>query len=69
MTYESVDQPAADQAAAREGGETAPSIWPFVLAGGVTLFAFGFTSSYAFTGVGLALIAFAIGGWVRELIA
>jgi hypothetical protein len=43
------------------------SIWPLVLAGGVALLLFGVVTTLVFSVVGLALMAAAVVGWVREL--
>ncbi len=45
----------------------APSIWPVILAFGVTLLAFGVIASLVFSAVGLALFVCALVGWVGEL--
>ena len=44
------------------------SIWPFVLAGGLTLAAFGLVTYPLFSFVGVALFAAAVIGWVREVL-
>ncbi len=44
------------------------SIWPFVLAGGLTLAAFGVVTHPLFTFVGAALFTAAVVGWVREVV-
>lgn len=44
------------------------SVWPFVLAGGLTLMAFGLVTYPLFTFVGAALLAGAVVGWVREVL-
>ena len=53
------------------GGEDfhlpAPSIWPLVLAGGVTLLAFGIVTNLTFSIIGLLLSAWALAGWIGEL--
>ena len=43
------------------------SIWPIVLAGAVALLLFGVVTTLVFSAVGLALLACAVIGWVREL--
>ncbi len=45
----------------------APSAWPFVLGGGITLLAFGILTNGIFSLVGLVLMAVSIGGWIQEL--
>ena len=44
-----------------------PTIWPFVLAGGLTLVALGLLTNLAFAVAGVALVAVALAGWVREV--
>jgi hypothetical protein len=44
-----------------------PSIWPAVLAAGLTLAAFGIPTSAAFTVAGLLVVAAALAGWIGEL--
>jgi hypothetical protein len=46
----------------------APSIWPMVLAGAITLVAFGVITSWVFSGVGVVLMAWALYGWIGELL-
>ena len=62
--------------AAAHGGEhaagdeihlPAPSVWPFVFAGGLTLALFGILTSLGFTVVGVVITAVALGGWIGEL--
>ena len=43
----------------------APSIWPVVLAAGLTLAAFGITTFWVFSAFGLLLFVIATAGWVR----
>jgi hypothetical protein len=43
------------------------SIWPAVAAGAVALLLFGVVTTLVFSAVGLALLAAAVVGWVREL--
>jgi hypothetical protein len=45
-----------------------PSAWPFTLAAGVTLVAFGIPTSLIYSVVGLLLMAFGLAGWIRELV-
>ena len=46
----------------------APSVWPFVMGGGVTLAAFGVpTGVYWYCALGLVLLAWGIVSWVRDL--
>jgi hypothetical protein len=45
----------------------APSIWPAVLAAGVSLIAFGILTSHVFTVVGAVVFAWALAGWIAEL--
>ena len=44
-----------------------PSIWPAVLAAGLTLIAFGVPTSGAFSVVGAVLTVAALVGWIGEL--
>ena len=44
-----------------------PSVWPFVLGGGVTLMAFGVPTNLLFSLVGVILVAWALAGWIGEL--
>jgi hypothetical protein len=44
------------------------SIWPLVLAGGLTMIAFGVVTYPLFAFVGAALFAGALVGWVREVV-
>lgn len=46
-----------------------PTIWPAVLAAGMTLLPAGIVLGPLVAGVGACLIAIAVGGWVRNLIA
>ncbi len=45
----------------------APTIWPAVLAAGITLLAMGLVTSLAFTLAGALVGALGLGGWIREL--
>lgn len=45
----------------------APTIWPAVLAAGVTLLAFGLLTSLVFAVVGALVFALGLGGWVWEI--
>jgi hypothetical protein len=45
----------------------APSVWPFVIGGAVTLLAFGVTTSFAFSLMGAVLLVWGLIGWVREM--
>ncbi len=51
----------------REAPLPASSVWPFVLAGGLTLLALGVLTSYAFSVLGALLVAVSLGGWIGEL--
>ena len=44
-----------------------PSIWPVVLAGGITLLLFGVVTSLVFSVVGALLTIWALAGWIGEL--
>ncbi len=45
-----------------------PSVWPFVLGGGIALLALGVVTNYVLTGLGVLLIAGAVAGWVGDLL-
>jgi hypothetical protein len=46
----------------------APTVWPFVMGGGVTLAAFGVpTQLYWFCGLGVVLLAWGLVGWIQLL--
>ena len=45
----------------------APSIWPVVLAAGITLLLFGVVTSLAFSVTGALLVIRALVGWIGEL--
>ena len=45
----------------------APSIWPLVLAGGLTLMALGILTHPVFLAVGAVLTVLALVGWTREV--
>ena len=42
------------------------SIWPLLLALGITLMLAGIVSSLVVTGVGIILLLFSLGGWAQE---
>jgi hypothetical protein len=44
-----------------------PSIWPATLAVAITFLVWGLVTSLIITGVGLALFAIAIAGWIRDI--
>ena len=44
-----------------------PSVWPFTVAGGFTLLAFGLLTTLALSGLGLAVILWGLFGWIQEL--
>jgi hypothetical protein len=44
-----------------------PSIWPVTLALGITFLVWGLVTSLIITGVGLALFAVALAGWIRDI--
>jgi hypothetical protein len=46
----------------------APTIWPAVLAGGITLLAMGLVTSLVFSLAGALVMALGLGGWIRELL-
>jgi hypothetical protein len=44
-----------------------PSVWPFTVAGGVTLVGFGLITSFALSVLGACIMAVGLYGWVQEL--
>ena len=44
-----------------------PSIWPVTLALGITFLVWGLVTSLIITGVGVALFAVALAGWIRDI--
>jgi hypothetical protein len=42
------------------------SIWPIILAAGITLMAIGVVSSLAISGLGVVMLLFSLGGWAQE---
>jgi len=44
-----------------------PSIWPATLALAITFLVWGLITSLIITGVGLALFAMALAGWIRDI--
>jgi hypothetical protein len=45
----------------------APSIWPVTVGAGVTLMAFGVTTSLALSALGVVLLAWGLVSWIQEL--
>ena len=45
-----------------------PTYWPAVLAFGITLFAWGFVTTFYITLAGLLIIFLALGGWIGDLL-
>jgi hypothetical protein len=45
----------------------APSVWPFVLGGGLSLALFGVATSWLFTAVGAVLTVWALVGWIQDM--
>jgi hypothetical protein len=43
------------------------SVWPFTVAGGVTLVAFGILTSWPLSVLGLVLMIVGLYGWIQEL--
>lgn len=43
------------------------TLWPVTVAAGVTLMAFGVVSSLWLSGLGVVLLGYGLGGWIREL--
>jgi hypothetical protein len=44
-----------------------PGVWPVTLALAITLLVWGLVTSPIITGVGLALFAVAMAGWIRDI--
>jgi hypothetical protein len=44
-----------------------PSVWPFTVAGGVTLLGFGLLTTFAFSVLGLVLMVVGLYGWIQEM--
>jgi hypothetical protein len=44
-----------------------PSIWPATLALAITFLVWGLVTSLIITGVGFALFALALAGWIRDI--
>ncbi len=44
-----------------------PGVWPAALALAITFLVWGLVTSLIITGVGVALFAFALGGWIRDI--
>jgi len=44
-----------------------PSIWPATLAVAITFLVWGLVTSLIITGVGLAMFALALAGWIRDI--
>jgi hypothetical protein len=44
-----------------------PSIWPAALALGITFLVWGMVTTLLITGVGAAVFAVAIAGWIRDI--
>jgi hypothetical protein len=44
-----------------------PSVWPATLALAITFLVWGLVTSLIITGVGLALFAVALAGWIRDI--
>jgi len=42
------------------------SIWPIILAAGITLLAVGVVTSLVISGLGIIVLLFALGGWTQE---
>ena len=45
-----------------------PSLWPFVMGGGVTLLAFGIATSLLYSVLGLVLIGWGLSGWIEDML-
>ena len=46
----------------------APSIWPATFAAGIGLLGFGVLTSLVFSAAGLGVVAWALAGWIREML-
>jgi hypothetical protein len=44
-----------------------PCVWPVTLALGITFLVWGLITSLIITGVGVALFAVALAGWIRDI--
>jgi hypothetical protein len=44
-----------------------PSIWPVVVAGGMTALAFGVVTSLVISVIGVLLLAWGLAGWIGEM--
>jgi cytochrome c oxidase subunit 1 len=44
-----------------------PSVWPFTVAGGFTLVAFGVLTSLLLSVLGLVLMIWGLIGWIQEM--
>jgi hypothetical protein len=44
-----------------------PGIWPVTMALGITFLVWGLVTSLIITGVGVALFAVALAGWIRDI--
>jgi hypothetical protein len=47
--------------------EIEPSPWPFVTAGGMSLLLFGMATTYAFSVLGLLIMALGIARWIGDM--
>ncbi len=45
-----------------------PSVWPFTLAAGVTLLAFGIPTSLWFSLFGVVVMAIGLYGWIGDMV-
>jgi hypothetical protein len=44
-----------------------PGVWPVTMALGITFLVWGLVTSLIITGVGVALFAVALAGWIRDI--
>jgi hypothetical protein len=44
-----------------------PTVWPAMLALGITFLVWGLVTSLIITGVGVALFSVALAGWIRDI--
>ncbi len=56
----------AEAAGGPEAHLPAPSLWPAILAAGITLLLFGVLAGWPFSAIGALLMIVALAGWVGE---
>lgn len=66
-----MEEPITTQPAGSPGAETIhlprPTMWPAVMALGITMFMAGLITNLAFTLAGLIVFLIALAGWIAEL--